>query len=154
MSTNKRAAHVTARNLHSGANARVALFRLFLPLVVCAALIAAPASALIDYTREQSATAKELIEQLEQRHYAKLKYDEELASEHFDNYIKRLDSGRMFFSREDLRALEPLRADMVGELRRGKLDVGFAIFNREWEHAFPSNAVEPSRPAGACRTDL
>ena len=96
-------------------------------LVACAAL---PAQALIDYTREQSITARELLEQLEKRHYSKLEYGDEMASAHFDNFLERLDGGRMFFTADDIAALQPLRENMSGELRRGNLDAGFTVFNR------------------------
>ena len=53
------------------------------------------ANALIEYTETQQDTVVELIEQLEERHYAKLSYDDELSSQHLDNYIDSLDGGKM-----------------------------------------------------------
>jgi carboxyl-terminal processing protease len=69
-------------------------------------------------------------EQLEQRHYAKLDYDDALSSAHLDNYIDSLDGGKMFFTRADLKSFEPYRSAMDDAVPRGDLEAGFAIFNR------------------------
>ena len=71
-----------------------------------------------------------MIEQLEERHYAKLNYDNELSSMHLDNYIDSLDSGKMFFTASDLAEFERYRTVMDDDLHKGRLDAGFAIFNR------------------------
>ncbi|TXS95923.1 peptidase S41 [Parahaliea maris] len=72
----------------------------------------------------------DMIEQLEERHYAKLRYDDELSSQHLDNYINSLDSGRMFFTAADLAEFERYRTVMDDDLHKGRLDAGFNIFNR------------------------
>ncbi len=56
----------------------------------------------IDYTDNQRETIVEMVEQLENRHYAKLEYDDSLSSEHLDNYIESLDGGKMFFLASDV----------------------------------------------------
>jgi carboxyl-terminal processing protease len=91
---------------------------------------ALPAQALISYTEAQRETAAEIVEQLEERHYAKLEYDDTLSSAHLDNYIASLDGGKMFFTRDDLAAFDKYRFTMDDALRRGDLEAGFAIFNR------------------------
>ena len=72
----------------------------------------------------------ELIEQLEERHYAKLEYDDAFSSEHLDKYIDALDGGKMFFLASDLEAFEQFREVMDEQLPKGNLDAGFFIFNR------------------------
>nr|WP_232059195.1 carboxy terminal-processing peptidase [Kineobactrum salinum] len=97
------------------------------------ALLAAPslpAWSAIEYSDSQRETIVELIEQLEERHYAKLKYDDELSSLHLDNYIKSLDGGKMFFTRADLEDFERFRNSMDEELHAGHLEAGFSIFDR------------------------
>ncbi|MFV0278586.1 MAG: carboxy terminal-processing peptidase [Parahaliea sp.] len=86
--------------------------------------------ALIEYTDTQSDTMVEMIDQLEQRHYSKLSYDSRLASEHLDNYIDSLDGSRMFFTAADVAEFERYRKNMVSDLRKGRLEAGFNIFNR------------------------
>ncbi len=94
------------------------------------ATVSLPAFSYITYTDSQRETVVELIEQLEQRHYAKLRYDDHLSSMHLDNYIDSLDGGRMFFTATDLAEFERYRRTMDEELHAGNLQAGFAIFNR------------------------
>ena len=88
------------------------------------------AQALVTATAEQRETITEIIEQLEQRHYAKLDYDDRLSSQHLDNYIDKLDGGRMFFTADDVANFEAYRLTMDEALERGDLNAGFEIFNR------------------------
>tara|TARA_R100000005_G_scaffold26336_1_gene11681 strand:- start:13722 stop:15797 length:2076 start_codon:yes stop_codon:yes gene_type:complete len=88
------------------------------------------AGAAIAYTDSQRETIVELIEQLEERHYAKLIYDDNLSSLHLDNYIESLDGGKMFFTQADLADFERYRTVMDEDLHEGNLQIGFDIFNR------------------------
>jgi carboxyl-terminal processing protease len=92
--------------------------------------LSVPAWSLIEYTDAQRDTIVELVEQLHERHYAKLAYDDELSSQHLDNYIDSLDSSKMFFLASDIANFEQYRTVMDDQLREGKLDAGFNIFNR------------------------
>ncbi|MBA6412278.1 carboxy terminal-processing peptidase [Parahaliea sp. F7430] len=71
-----------------------------------------------------------MIEQLEERHYSKLRYDDNLSSLHLDNYINSLDRGKMFFTAADRAEFEQYRTNMDEALHAGLLDAGFTIFNR------------------------
>ncbi|MDP4651606.1 MAG: hypothetical protein NWS56_07620, partial [Haliea sp.] len=73
------------------------------------AALPAPAAASIAYTDSQRETIVELVEQLEERHYARLTYDDNLSSLHLDHYISSLDGGKMFFTRSDLADFERYR---------------------------------------------
>ncbi|MFU8764150.1 MAG: carboxy terminal-processing peptidase [Haliea sp.] len=101
-----------------------------LVIVLALATTSPAAFSYITYTDSQRETIVELIEQLEQRHYAKLIYDDHLSSMHLDNYIDSLDGGRMFFTAADLAEFERYRRTMDEELHAGNLDAGFAIFHR------------------------
>lgn len=94
------------------------------------AALPAPAAASIAYTDSQRETIVELVEQLEERHYARLTYDDNLSSLHLDHYISSLDGGKMFFTRSDLADFERYRTVMDEDLHAGNLQVGFDIFNR------------------------
>jgi carboxyl-terminal processing protease len=89
-----------------------------------------PAWSLIEYTEAQQETAVELLEQLQDRHYSKLSYDDNLSAQHLDHYIDSLDGGKMFFLASDIAEFEQYRTVMDDQLNEGKLDAGFAIFNR------------------------
>jgi carboxyl-terminal processing protease len=71
-----------------------------------------------------------MVDKLQERHYAKLLYGDELSSQHLDNYINSLDNGKIFFTAIDLEDFEQYRSVMDDQLREGKLDAGFTIFNR------------------------
>lgn len=91
---------------------------------------ATPSLALIEYSDAQRETIVELVEQLEDRHYAKLKYDDELSSQHLDAYINSLDGSKMFFTAADIAEFEQYRRVMDDQLPEGNLSAGYAIFNR------------------------
>ena len=105
------------------------IFRLALPVALLG-LVSLPAWALIEYSDTQRQTIVELIDKLEERHYAKLKYDDTLSSQHLDSYIESLDPSKMFFTADDIAEFEKYRTVMDNQLHEGKLDAGFVIFNR------------------------
>ncbi len=93
-------------------------------------LLSLPAWSLIEYTEAERDTIMEMIEQLQERHYAGLAYGDELSSQHLDNYIDSLDSSKMFFTAADIAHFDQYRSVMDDQLQQGKLDAGFTIFNR------------------------
>lgn len=94
------------------------------------ATAALPSFAVIEYSDDQRDTIVEMIEQLEERHYAKLTYDDALSSQHLDNYIASLDGGKMFFTASDLAEFEQYRSVLDDQAHDGQLEAGYAIFNR------------------------
>ncbi len=88
---------------------------------------------LIEYTEAERDTIVEMLEQLQERHYAGLAYGDDMSSQHLDNYIESLDSSKMFFTAADIADFEQYRTVMDEQLKQGKLDAGFAIFNRYHE---------------------
>ncbi|MEP5566684.1 MAG: carboxy terminal-processing peptidase [Halioglobus sp.] len=89
-----------------------------------------PAAAVIEYTDTQRETAIELVEQLEDRHYSKQAYTDDLSSQHLDAYINSLDGSKMFLTAADIEEFQQYRTVMDDQLPEGNLDAGFAIFNR------------------------
>ncbi|MCL4103884.1 UNVERIFIED_CONTAM: hypothetical protein GTU68_034746 [Idotea baltica] len=71
-----------------------------------------------------------MTEQLETRHYSKRKYDDELSSQHLDNYINSLDGGKMFFTAADIAEFEKYRLILDNADLEGNLDAAYLIFNR------------------------
>ncbi|MEM1114677.1 MAG: carboxy terminal-processing peptidase [Pseudomonadota bacterium] len=84
----------------------------------------------IPYSDSQQETIAEIIEALEERHYAKAVYDDAMSSEHLDNYVEKLDGGKMFFLASDLKEFETYRKRQDDLLRRGNLEPGYLIFQR------------------------
>jgi carboxyl-terminal processing protease len=89
-----------------------------------------PTWSLIESTDTQHETMIEMIDQLEQRHYAKHRYDDDLSSQHLDSYIDSLDRAKMFFTAADLAEFEKYRTAMDEQLHEGNLEAGYVIFNR------------------------
>ena len=119
--------------------------RPLLALSLGVALLGAASTTLakIDYTKSQQETIAELVEQLEERHYAGLRYDDELSSQHLDNYINSLDGGKMFFLASDIEEFDKYRTVMDDQLPRGKLDGGFFPLLRHPE--IPAVCIVPER---------
>jgi carboxyl-terminal processing protease len=92
--------------------------------------LSVPAQAVIEYSDGQRETIVEMIEQLEERHYAKHRYDDALSSAHLDSYIDSLDGTKMFFTAADVAEFEQYRTVMDDQLHKGDLKAGFVIFNR------------------------
>jgi len=86
--------------------------------------------AVIEYSDEQSETIIEMIEQLENRHYAKLEYNDELSSQHLDAYVDSLDGAKMFFTTADVAEFEKYRSQLDNDASKGNLDAGYLIFSR------------------------
>ena len=113
--------YLTKQMKTSAALTLPALLSLFLSL---------PTWATIESSDSERETIVEMIGQLEQRHYAKHRYDDDMSSAHLDSYIESLDRGKMFFTATDLAEFEKYRTTMDDQLHEGNLVAGFEIFNR------------------------
>ena len=83
----------------------------------------APASA-------QSDTLKEIIEVIEDRHYASRRYDDGLSAQHFTAYLDALDPQRMFFDADDIDLFSQWRLALDNAGRAGNLAQAFTMFNK------------------------
>jgi len=93
--------------------------------------IAASSSwAVIEYSEKQAETAADLVHKLETRHYSKRKFDDELSSQLLDSYFRSLDPSHLFLYQSDIDEFEKYRLQLDEQFSTGKLDAGFAIFNR------------------------
>ena len=96
-------------------------------------VVAVPGWALIEPTAGQRETMVEMIDQLEQRHYAKHRYDDAMSSSHLDSYIDSLDGAKLFFTAADIAEFEQYRTAMDEQLHEGNLEAGFMIFETTTE---------------------
>ena len=83
----------------------------------------APASA-------QGDTLKEIIEVIEDRHYASRRYDDGLSAQHFTAYLDALDPQRMFFDADDIDLFSQWRLALDNAGRAGDLAPAFTMFNK------------------------
>ena len=95
----------------------------------CSALVACPAYSLTA-TASQSETLKELVEVIEERHYASRRYDDILSAQHFVAYIDALDPQRMFFDAADIAEFSKWRLELDNAGRSGDLSPAFSMFDR------------------------
>ena len=79
---------------------------------------------------DQGDTLKELIDVIEDRHYASRRYDDGLSAQHFAAYLDALDPQRMFFDAGDISEFNQWRLELDNVGRRGNLGPAFTIFNR------------------------
>ena len=78
----------------------------------------------------QSDTLKELIDVIEDRHYASRRYDDGLSAQHFIAYLDALDPQRMFLDADDIAEFNQWRLELDNAGRRGDLSPAFTMFNR------------------------
>ena len=98
-------------------------------LAFCLSWCAFGASALAP-TSGQSDTLQELIDVIEDRHYASRRYDDGLSAQHFVAYLDALDPQRMFLDADDIGEFNQWRLELDNAGRRGDLNPAFTIFNR------------------------
>ena len=84
-------------------------------------------------TSSQGDTLKELIDVIEERHYASRRYDDALSAQHFVAYLDALDPQRMFFDAADISAFTPWKLELDNAGRRGNLGPAFSMFNQYHE---------------------
>ena len=80
-------------------------------------------------TAAQSDTLKEIIDVIEDRHYASRRYDDGLSAQHFTAYLDALDPQRMFFEADDIAAFSQWQLTLDNAGRAGDLEPAFTIFN-------------------------
>ncbi|MEK9990199.1 MAG: carboxy terminal-processing peptidase [Halieaceae bacterium] len=73
---------------------------------------------------------KELVEVIEERHYASRRYDDILSAQHFVAYIDSLDPQRMFFDAADIAEFSKWRLELDNAGRSGDLTPAFSMFDR------------------------
>ncbi len=75
-------------------------------------------------------TAKTVVKQLESDHYVNIEVNDALSARLMDEYLDTLDPGRLFLYASDIREFQRKRQQLDDELKRGRLDTGFDIYNR------------------------
>lgn len=91
-----------------------------------------PAYALTDLepSKEHRKAIRDMLNQLNSSHYVKLTVDDASSSRLLDAYLSDLDPNRQFLLAEDIASFQQYRDRLDDELKKGRLDTGFLIFNR------------------------
>ncbi|ACF14723.1 carboxyl-terminal protease [Chloroherpeton thalassium ATCC 35110] len=66
---------------------------------------------------------------LEKLHYREFSFNDSLSSEIFERYLKTLDYNKTYFLESDVRAFATHRLALDDDLRAGRLDAAYEIFN-------------------------
>lgn len=61
-------------------------------------------------------------------HYRKAQLNDSLSGVMFDNFIKALDNGKLYFQKSDIDAFQKYKTRLDDDLKRGNLDAGFVMF--------------------------
>lgn len=81
-------------------------------------------------TRDQSIAGIEVVNQLSKRHYLSIRFNDELSSRFFDQYLDNLDANKSIFLQKDIEEFEQYRLHLDDTLKRGSLNPGYLIFER------------------------
>ena len=79
---------------------------------------------------DQSQAAHISAEVLSRYHYKQVTLDDSMSSAIFDNYLKALDSEKVFFLQSDIDLFAPARTSLDDAILHEDLRIPFAIFNR------------------------
>lgn len=101
-----------------------------LPLVFAAAMFnAGPATAELSPLLQQSRAAHLSAEILRLHHYKHIPLDDALSAKIFDNYLKVLDSEKIFFLQTDIERFSSARTHLDEAMLNENLSIPFAIYN-------------------------
>ena len=104
------------------------------PLIICLVgvglLTVGSQGHALDPASAQSDTLKEIIEVIEDRHYASRRYADGLSAQHFTAYLDALDPQRMFFDADDIDLFSQWRLALDNAGRAGDLAPAFTMFNK------------------------
>ncbi|WP_027859624.1 carboxy terminal-processing peptidase [Marinobacterium jannaschii] len=87
-----------------------------------------------------SQTLLEIVDSLKLGHYKKLEINDTLSSQLLDKFLENLDPSKLNFYASDIREFEKYRFQLDEEIKAGKLDVAYIIFNRLQQRSNERNA--------------
>ena len=83
--------------------------------------------------KQHMKTAREIVVLLNRAHYLHPKIDDAFSEKVFDAYLELLDPGKAHFLASDIEELGAYRDKLDDQLKAGKLDAAFAIYNRYYQ---------------------
>ena len=84
---------------------------------------------LLSATPKQQRTSKLIVKKLKTRHYKKYKFDDNLSSDLFNNYLNNIDPAKRYFSEIDISKFEKYRFVLDDQIKKGDLKSAYEIFN-------------------------
>ena len=74
-------------------------------------------------------TAKNLLQELQTKHYSAVEINDSFSSIVFDSYLDILDGSHLYFLKEDVDNLSVYRYSIDDSLKQGDIEPGFEIYN-------------------------
>ncbi|MDT8428812.1 MAG: carboxy terminal-processing peptidase [Pseudomonadales bacterium] len=74
-------------------------------------------------------TAVDLLEELEEKHYSTVSFNDSFSEKLFNEFIDNLDSSRLYFLQEDIDQLRRHQFNLDDTLKSGSLDPAYDIYN-------------------------
>ena len=74
-------------------------------------------------------TAKNLLQELQTKHYSAVEINDSFSSIVFDSYLDILDRSHLYFLKEDIDSLSVYRYSIDDSLKQGDVEPGFEIYN-------------------------
>ena len=91
--------------------------------------MAASAAPPLEPTRDELKVTPHIVDDLSTKHYMKLTLDDSMSAKLFDTYLDTLDPARTFFLQQDIEDLSRNRYKLDDQLKKGRLNAGFDIYN-------------------------
>ncbi len=91
--------------------------------------MAASAAPTLEPTRDELKVTPHIVDDLSTKHYMKLTLDDSMSAKLFDTYLDNLDPARTFFLQQDIEDLSRNRYKLDDQLKKGRLNAGFDIYN-------------------------
>jgi len=98
-------------------------------LVLLGTAMAASAAPPLEPTRDELKVTPNIVDDLSTKHYMKLTLDDSMSAKLFDTYLDTLDPARTFFLQQDIEDLSRNRYKLDDQLKKGRLNAGFDIYN-------------------------
>ncbi len=101
-------------------------------LIVLFLLSLAPAgfSAKLQSNSQLETIAKLTATMISSRHYSQRQLDDDMSSKIFDEYLKTIDSSKMFFTQQDIKLLNRYRYSLDDQIMLGSLDFAFLVYKK------------------------
>jgi carboxyl-terminal processing protease len=114
------------RNGRSNGGIIVALLLSFFSLSV----FADSALTALEPDKTHKMAIRDMVEQLNSRHYVKLSLNDDLSGKLLDAFLDDLDRNRLFLLSSDIADFQKFRTKLDDELNKSSVSTGFIIFNR------------------------
>lgn len=110
------------------------LYRFFIPALLLISMNSIVVAD-IEFTKNQSKTAIEIVDKLTTKHYRQQPIDDQLSKNLLDQYIDLLDPSKSYLLKSDIEEFQQWGTSLDDMLKKGELSPGYKIYNRYYQRA-------------------